>query len=182
MSIRAALTSLCLAALAASALSAQEVEASEDPLAPLAPLSWLAGSCWTGTFADGKTRDLVCYEWMLGGKFLRARHRVIGGPGPYSGETILARDPKTGALEFTYYNSIGGIVRGEIEPTGEGLRFPNERVELEGKSFELRSVWRRVGADRYIAATEKLEEGSWRPFMTLDFVRTGPASDWSEGE
>ena len=33
----------------------------------------------TFKLADGKTRDFICYEWMLGGKFLRSRHRVIGG-------------------------------------------------------------------------------------------------------
>lgn len=156
--------------------------AGEAPQDGLAPLAWLAGSCWTGTFADGETRDLVCYEWMLGGRFLRSRHRVIGGEGPYSGETILARNPTSGRLEFTYFNSPGGIIRGEIEPTADGLRFPNEVVEMGGERFELRSVWRRHGEDRYVAVTEKLESGEWRPFMTIDFVRSGPASEWDEEE
>ena len=125
-----------------------------DP--PLEPLAWLAGSCWTGTFADGKTRDFVCYEWMLGGKFLRSRHRVLGGEGPYSGETILGRNPTTGRLEFTYFNSPGGVIRGEIEPATDGLRFPSERVEMGGRPYELRSIWRRDGDDRYVAVTERL--------------------------
>ncbi|MCM2269155.1 MAG: DUF1579 domain-containing protein [Thermoanaerobaculia bacterium] len=156
------------------------VAGADPPADPLAPLAWLAGSCWTGTFADGKTQDLVCYEWMLGGKFLRSRHRVIGGEGPYAGETILARNPTTGRLEFTYFNSPGGIIRGEIEPTEEGLLFPSEIVEMGGQPYELRSVWRREGEDRYVAVTERLEAGAWRPFMTISFVRSGPASDWSE--
>lgn len=147
---------------------------------PLAPLAWLADACWTGTFADGKTLDLVCYDWMLGGKFLRSRHRVIGGAGPYSGETIWARHPTTQKLEFTYFNSLGGILPGEVEPFVEGLRFPSEKAEMGGESFELRSVWRRRGDDRYVAVTERLESGDWRPFMSIDFVRSGPASDWSE--
>lgn len=166
----------CLA-LATAAAAADGAAPAADPLAPLA---WLAGSCWTGTFADGKTHDFVCYDWMLGGKFLRSRHRVIGGEGPYSGETILARNPTSGRLEFTYFNSPGGIIRGEIEPTADGLLFPSEKVEMGGRPFELRSVWRREGDDRYVAVTERLEEGTWRPFMTISFVRSGPASDWSE--
>jgi hypothetical protein len=153
-----------------------------EPQNGLEPLAWLAGSCWTGTFADGVTKDLVCYEWMLGGRFLRSRHRVIGGAGPYSGETILARNPTSGGLEFTYFNSAGGIIRGEIEPTDDGLRFPNETVEMGGEPFELRSSWRRHGEDRYVAVTERLAEGDWRPFMTIDFVRSGPASDWTAGD
>ncbi len=59
---------------------------------PLAPLAWLAGSCWTGTFADGRTKDFVCYEWTLEGKFLRSRHHVVGGGRPYSGETLFSFD------------------------------------------------------------------------------------------
>jgi hypothetical protein len=161
----------------ATPLAAADAESTGDGLAPLA---WLAGSCWTGTFADGKTRDVVCYEWMLDGKFLRSRHRVVDGEGPYSGETILARNPTTGALEFYYFNSAGGIVRGEIEPAAEGLRFPREIVEIRGERFELRSVWSRPTEDRYVAATEKLVDGEWRPFMTIEFVRSGPATDWSK--
>ena len=148
----------------------------------LAPLAWLAESCWTGTFADGKTKDFVCYEWMLGGKFLRSRHRVIGGAGPYSGETILARNPISKVLEFYYFNSPGGISRGEIEPTVDGLRFPSERVEMGGESLEPRSTWRRTGDDGYVAVSEKLVDGVWQPFMSIEFERAGSASLWSEDE
>lgn len=175
--------SLILAAVAiAGAMVAAGGRAAEPPPAaaddPLAPLAWLAGSCWIGTFADGVTRDLACYEWMLGGKFLRSRHRVIGGKGPYSGETIFALDPATGRLGFTYYNSLGGIVRGAVEPAPDGVLFPSEKVEQGGQSFELRTTWRRRGADGYAATTEKLVEGEWRPRMTIEFVRSGPASNW----
>jgi len=146
---------------------------------PLAPLRFLADSCFLGTFADGKTQDLVCYSWMLDGKFLRSRHRVIGGAGPYSGETIVAHNQATGKLEFTYYNSAGGILRGEIVPTEDGLLFPSEKVEMQGAPRELRSVWRKT-ADGYVAATERNEEGEWKPFMKITFVRSGPASEWTE--
>lgn len=173
-SIKLVTVALVLASMAAGSV------AEEAPQGPLTPLAWLADSCWTGTFADGVTKDFVCYEWMLDGKFLRSRHRVIGGAGPYAGETILARNPATGALQFDYYNSLGGIVRGEIEPVAGGLRFPSERVEMGGESFELRSAWRREGDDRYVAVSEKLVDGDWQPFMTIAFVRSGPASRWSE--
>jgi len=162
----------------ALALAAESGAREPDSTSDLAPLAWLAGSCWTGTFADGQTKDLVCYEWMLGGRFLRSRHRVIGGEGPYAGETVFARNSASGKLEFTYFNSPGGTVRGEIEPTAEGLRFPSETVEMGGETFELRSAWRRDGEDRYVAVTERLADGEWRSMMTIDFVRSGPASEW----
>lgn len=141
---------------------------------PLAPLDFLAGSCFLGTFADGKTQDLVCYEPMLGGKFLRSRHRILGGP-TYSGETILGFDKAKGALEFTYFNSDGATMRGTIEPTAEGLRFPEEKAG----DLVLRSTWIRT-SDGYVATTEKREGDGYAPFMKIVFVRKGPASEWTE--
>jgi carboxymethylenebutenolidase len=137
---------------------------------PLAPLAFLADSCFLGTFADGKTQDLVCYTWMLDRQFLRSRHRVIGAPQPYAGETILGRNQTTGKLEYTYYNSLGGILRGEIEPTTEGLSFPAEKVEMQGATREVRSVWRKTESG-YVAASERNAEGEWKPFMTITFER-----------
>lgn len=155
--------------------------AADPPAGRLAPLAWLAGSCWTGTFADGATKDLVCYEWMLGGQFLRSRHRVIGGKAPYAGETVLGRNAATGALEYTYFNSAGGVMRGEIVPVEGGLTFPPGKVEMGGTTFEVRSSWTRKGEDRYVATSERLQDGVWKPFMSIEFVRSGPSADWGDG-
>jgi hypothetical protein len=177
---------LALAALAAStALGADPPPPAAPPASPaaaLAPLEWLAGSCWNGTFSDGKTRDFVCYEWMLGGQFLRSRHRSSRGDRPYLGETIFGRGPAGAGLAFTYFNSDGETLRGAIVPTAEGFAFPEESVDAGGKSLRLRSVWRRSGPDRYLAVTERLDGDLWRPMMTIDFVRGGPASDWREAD
>lgn len=154
--------------------------AADPPAGRLAPLAWLAGSCWTGTFADGATKDLACYEWMLGGQFLRSRHRVIGGKAPYAGETVLGRNAATGALEYTYFSSAGGVMRGDIVPVQDGLSFPPDTMEMGGTTFEVRSAWKRQGADRYVATSERLQDGVWKLFMTIEFVRTGPSSDWSD--
>ncbi|MFN7942127.1 MAG: hypothetical protein U0X73_11050 [Thermoanaerobaculia bacterium] len=177
---------LALAALAAStAVAADPAPPAAPPAsatAPLAPFQWLAGSCWNGSFSDGRTRDLVCYEWMLGGRFLRSRHRILGGERAYSGETVYGRDAAGGGLAFTYFNSDGETLRGAIVPTAEGFSFPEESVDAGGKSLRLRSVWRRSGPDRYLAVTERLDGDLWRPMMTVDFVRGGPASDWREAD
>lgn len=160
-----------MVALVASVLLA----AGPASASPLAPLDFLSGSCFLGTFADGKTKDLVCYEPMLGGKFLRSRHRVIGGAGPYSGETILGFDKASGKLEFTYFNSLGSTMRGTIEPTADGLRFPDEKA---GDAV-LRSFWTKT-PDGYVATTQKQDGDAWKPFMKIVFVRQGPATGWTE--
>lgn len=149
---------------------------------PLAALGWLAGSCWMGTFEDGSTRDHVCYDWRYGGTWLRSRHRVLGGAGPYEGETWIGWNSAAGQLEFNYFNSPGGIVRGAIQPTPDGLAFPDETVEMRGRTTTLRSRWKRDGEDRYVAVTEKLVDSEWQPMMRIEFVRGGPASDWIEND
>jgi hypothetical protein len=167
---------LALVLLFASSTVAETPPSAEDPLAPFA---FLADSCFLGTFADGKTQDLVCYSWMLDKKFLRSRHRVVGGTGPYAGETILGRNQATGKLEYTYYNTLGGILRGEIVPTADGLSFPPQRVEMQGAAHEVRSAWRKTDTG-YVASSERNENGEWKPFMQVSFARKGPASEWTD--
>jgi hypothetical protein len=149
---------------------------------PLAALGWLAGSCWTGTFQNGTTRDHVCYDWRWGGTWLRSRHRVTGGAGPYEGETWIGWNSAAGRLEFNYFNSPGGVVRGAILPTADGLAFPDETVEMGGRTTTLRSRWTRDGENRYVATTKKLDDGEWQSMMRIEFVRSGPASDWVEAD
>ena len=166
---------------AAPAAAAPAGAAAAPEASPLAPLAPLAGSCFMGTFADGRTRDFICYEWAFDGKFLRSRHRVIGGAGPYSGETLISWDAEAGKFAFDYFNSAGGVVRGRFVAVGGGFDFPSEKVQMQGAPAELRSTWRWTERG-YHAASEKLTAEGWRPFMTIDFVRSGPASDWTAEE
>ena len=141
---------------------------------PLAPLAWLAGNCYTGTFADGKTKDLICYEWVFEGKFLRSRHRVVGGEKPYAGETLISFDKATGVIRFDYYNSLGDVLRGEVQPNAEGVAFPAEKVTIGGESAEIRSSWKRRGSEGYAAVTERRYGDDWRTLFTIEFVRDAP--------
>lgn len=150
-----------------------ETPAAADPLAPLA---WIADSCWTGTFANGKTKDFICYEWEFGGKFLRSRHRVVGGEAPYSGETLYSFDRSAGAIHYDYFNSLGDVLRGEVVPTAEGVSFPSERVTIGGQSAEIRSSWKRRGEDAYSAVTERRDGEEWKPLFTIEFRRDAPAA------
>jgi hypothetical protein len=138
---------------------------------PLAPLAWLAGNCYTGTFADGTTQDFICYEWVFEGKFLRSRHRVVGGAKPYAGETLISFDKAAGVIRFDYYNSLGDVLRGEVMPSTEGVAFPPEQVTIGGESAEIRSSWKRRGTDGYAAVTERRAGDEWRTLFTIEFVR-----------
>jgi hypothetical protein len=144
------------------------------PGGPLEPFAFLADSCWLGTFADGKTKDEICYEWTLGGRFLRSRHRVVGGKSPYEGETIFAFDPRRGKTGFVYWNAAGSVMRGDAEPRAGGVDFPVERVSMGGESFEIRSAWTLDPPDRYSAVTSKRADAEWRELFRIDFVRVAP--------
>jgi len=39
----------------------------QRPDAAFQPLDFLAGSCWRGTFPDGKATDAHCFDWVYGG-------------------------------------------------------------------------------------------------------------------
>src|SRR4051812_23935066 len=73
------------------------------------PLEFLVGSCWTGTFPDGKATDEHCFEWVFDHKFIRDRH-VVGsgeGGGRYQGESLFGWSDKEQRVAFWYWNSNG---------------------------------------------------------------------------
>lgn len=133
---------------------------------PLAPLAFLAGYCWNGTFADGKTTDEHCYEWVYGGKFLRDRHLVRGGPQPYQGESLYFWDGEQKALAYIYFNSDGGVSRGTLKIEGDTLLFPTERYSEGATTREFSTTLMRDGDERYATVTHELTKGTrveaWR--------------------
>jgi hypothetical protein len=148
---------------------------------PLAPLARLAGSCWTGSFADGKTKDLICYEWVFEGKFLRSRHHVVGAGAPYAGEALYSFDKAANALHYDYFNSLGDVLRGEVVPGADGVTFPIERVTIGGESAEIRSSWKWRGEDGYLAITDRRFGDEWRTVFTIEFTRdAAPAAAGAE--
>src|SRR5262245_53601266 len=99
---------------------------------PLAPLEFLVGSCWVGTFADGKQTDEHCFEWMLDRKFIRDRHVVRNGPEPYSGETVYAWDASAKQITFAYYSSAGFILNGSVKQAADSIVFPSSMQTAQG--------------------------------------------------
>ena len=133
-----------------------------DPAAHFAPQAFLAGSCWKGTFPDGKRTDEHCYEWVYAGKFLRDRHTVKGGEAPYGGETIYYWDAESKLVHYLYFNVLGGVSKGTVTPADGVLYFPEEKYS-DGKTEQTyRSTWRRDGDDAYIAVSEVKVPGGWK--------------------
>lgn len=137
----------------------------------LQPLSFLAGHCWSGELAGGEGRDTHCYSWIYDGKFLRDVHVVKGKGEPYCGESIYHADPDDDAIHFTYYNSLGGISRGRLNVTPEGLRSPAEHYEgPDGSTMLIRS--RLVPGDNgqsYVSVSERERDGAWETARRVEF-------------
>lgn len=93
----------------------------------LQPVAFLAGHCWKGTFPDGKQQDEHCFEWFYEGKFLRDRHVVTGGEADYRGESVYYWDSASSQLHFIYFNVLGGVSQGTVQPQAGTLQFPEER-------------------------------------------------------
>jgi hypothetical protein len=165
----------CIAALGqlfvASAVVAQVPETER-----FRPLAFLVGSCWTGTFPDGKSTDEHCFEWVYDGKFIRDRHKTAGPRAPYEGETWYGWDAEKGSLVYWYFNSLGGVSTGTAQATAEGIMFPERHVSGQ-EVREFRNVWRRTGPDTYRTILTERKGEEWVELWTMEFRRpSGPVA------
>jgi len=139
----------------------------QDQMSPFAPLI----GCWRGAF-DGQTsvHDERCFEPMLGGRYVRDTHNVR--PTAYGGESIYFFDPGARSLAYAYYAADGAISSGRVHTEEGALVFePGEYVGADGARMRLRARWSFDGADRYVAVTEREENGVWLPLMRISYER-----------
>ena len=109
----------------------------------LRPLAFVVGHGWRGEFAGSKKVDTHCFESVYGGKHIRDRHEVVGGKGVYRGETIFSWNANLGQVEYTYWNSLGGVSRGTMTPKDGFLDFGDETyVGSDGKTMTIATSWR----------------------------------------
>ena len=89
--------------------------------APLTPLQDFVGQCWISVIGEGTT-DRHCFEPLYGGAHLRDRHAVMrSGKTLYAGETVYSAEGSR--ISFTYWNSLGGVGRGEATTQNGVLTF-----------------------------------------------------------
>jgi hypothetical protein len=116
----------------------------------LAPLAFFVGHCWRGEFKGRGEIDTHCFEPMFDGRHVRDRHEVTGGKAVYRGETIYSWNAQLGKVEYTYWNSLGGVSRGTMVPKQGTLDFGDEtHTRADGSKLVISTLWRRAGADAY---------------------------------
>ncbi len=164
---------LALSALALTCLAgASTASVAAEPPELLKPMSFLAGHCWKGTFADGKTTDEHCFAWMYGGRALRDTHTVRKpGKADGVGESTYYVDSAGNHLEFLYIENTGGFSRGTVESLPEALLFPDTQYISDGEALVYRARWTRQGEKSYEAWSEAQTEQGWSTMFRMVLKR-----------
>jgi hypothetical protein len=159
-----------LAAMFAAPALAVAQAGAEDPLAYLGWLKDLAGSCWQGTDAAGKSTDRQCYEIQFG-RFLRGSIEIgtiDNKPPGFRGDSLFHRDRKSGGIAIVMWASNGAVNPGEAALEGDAIRFPQPKVE--GRP-EVRTSWTQQGADAFRVVRERREGEGWKELLVVDYRR-----------
>lgn len=134
---------IALAALLAAAALPSQFE----------PMRFLLGHCWRGEFASGEV-DTHCFEPVYDGRLIRDTHEVTGGKAVYRGETLYNWNGGAARVEYTYWNSAGGVSRGTMVAKTDRLDFGDETYRgADGRERKISTYWRRAGEDAYEAVT-----------------------------
>jgi uncharacterized protein YndB with AHSA1/START domain len=98
---------------------------------------------------------------------------VTGGSAVYRGETLYSAGPNN-TVGFTYWNSQGGVSRGNMRPEAERLNFGDESYRApDGRQMSISTHWRRVGDDAYEAVSSSAQSPSMN--RTVRYERVGAA-------
>lgn len=139
----------------------------------LQPLAFLVGSCWRAAVPDTQATDTHCFTRMLGGHFVRDRHRLDGVA--YAGETVYHWDAGARQIRFDYYQSQGLTISGTASSAPNGLAFALGLPSAD-RMIEFRAIWARDGSDAYVVSQEARDGEIWRPLPQRPrFTRIGPA-------
>lgn len=160
-----------LAAVLTAALAAAPASAETTP-DHLKPFEYLVGHCWTGTFPGGKATDTHCYEWMLGGQFIRDRHTVKSAGPDYGGEAVYYLDGATKAVKYRYWNSDGGFSDGAFEVDGNLARVPEDIYRgKDGKAQKFQVDIERLSDTQYRKRTRYWDGKDWKDIGSITFTR-----------
>lgn len=138
------------------------------------PFEFVAGSCWRGTFPNGRQTDTHCFSPIYSGSYMQDRHVLEGAATPYSGDTLFRRDLMSRQVRFTYHASDGSVTQGQAIPIEGGISFPEEHRAADGTVTPVRTTWMRDGEDAYVVTSEAQRDGAWRTMFRMRMERMPP--------
>jgi copper(I)-binding protein len=139
----------------------------------LAPLEALAGSCWRGTFPDGRRIETRCFSAAYG-MFMQDRQVIEGGAAPATGYTIYSHDVMGMTTRYEYRGPDGVRRGGRLVPAPDGVTFEDYPPD-PSREISTRTAWTRDGADAWIVRGEDRRSRGWRELWRLRMVRAGPS-------
>lgn len=160
------------------AIAGLAVAPSIQATTPLSKFGWFAevvGSCWVGTFPDGKTQHSHCYTTQFD-QFIRGTATLSGEHNgkreeQFHGDSVFAWNEKDRRIEYYIWGSDGNHSRLEAYYIDDELVFPvNSRQEPSKVAF--RSVWRRVDASSIEVRREVPEGQGWKTELTIRYRRS----------
>lgn len=148
---------------------------SPDALRPFAPL---VGGVWV---AEGEATTLGRYtaerthEWVLDGRFLRVRQRLVFASGTIIEEDLMIGwDPQAGKLRLWSYASDGSTGDGfeEVSPGANRMVFAGR---MHGpRASEWRTTTFFIDETSFSVLVEIRSGREWSPAMTLAFRKRRP--------
>ena len=138
------------AALPAIALAQPE----SQPGAHFQPQAFLAGSCWKGTFPDGKQSTSTASNGSTAGGSCATGTRSPAVPRLTAEKRSITSDTPSKSVHYLYINMLGGNSRGTVMVKDGVLVFPEETYSDGKQQQTYRSSWRRDGDDAYFVLTE----------------------------
>jgi len=153
---------LALALTLAACVAPQREQTAATAFAPLI-------GCWRGEFENQPDiHDERCFETL--GDHVVDTHAVR--PTAYAGETTYHLDDARGTIVFAYAANDGGRINGAVRVEGARYIFePHTHRNPDGAEQRLRATWTLESPDRFVAVTEREQNGAWRPFMRVAYAR-----------
>jgi hypothetical protein len=146
---------------------------SRDPLLALGWFKDLAGSCWSATYADGKTTDTECYSVQYD-QFMRGTIKIVAAPGSEAGnlegESVYSWNPKMERVDYMLWTSDGNYTSGSFRVEGDSLVFPPANI---GAPDATRLMWTFLDNDSFLVTREKRQDGTWKKFFEVTYKRSG---------
>ena len=135
-------------------------------------MEFFVGACWHGEFSDGESTDIHCLRPMYGGLYVRDNHIVSGPRGPYGGETVFSWNAESKSIEYTYWDTSGGVSKGKMVATKDGLTSPVESYTYsDGRELKMRTSWVITGPDTWRQQSEAVGEEKTQLLWSIDYKR-----------
>jgi hypothetical protein len=169
MLFRILVSCFAFSALASCALASQD----GDEARLETSMGFFVGHCWNGVFSDEQSTDVQCFRSVYGGHFVRSNHQVEGALGPYGGETIFSWDAANSQINYTYWDTNGGISHGTMMPTISGLSAPDEFYDgADGHQMTIASRWEILSEDTWRQVVEEVDDTNRRTLWEITYTRS----------